>query len=82
MDDDLDLIHYIISRDTSLAGSVPELPTHIMRSQSLSNIPREMGSLPSLHPPSSCHIHENYASNPDFSVTLGSPPPYRQVIII
>lgn len=52
----------------------------MMRSQSLSHIPRELGSLPSLHHASSLHVlHENYVSTPDVSATLGSPPPYCQV---
>ena len=74
----MDLIHSIISRETSLEGSPPDI--QMIRSQSLSHIPRELGSLPSLHHASSLHVlHENYASNPDFSISLGSPPPYRQV---
>lgn len=77
-EDDLDLIHSIISRD-SLDNS-PELSSQ-MRSQSLSHIPRELqGSMPVLHHASSMHVlHETYASNPDFSAALGSPPPYRQI---
>ena len=77
-EDDLDLIHSIISRD-SLDNS-PELASQ-MRSQSLSHIPRELqGSMPVLHHASSMHVlHETYASNPDFSAALGSPPPYRQL---
>lgn len=77
-EDELDLIHSIISRETSLEGSPPDI--QMIRSQSLSHIPRELGSLPSLHHASSLHVlHENYASNPDFSISLGSPPPYRQI---
>lgn len=77
-EDDLDLIHSIISRDQSLDESSPDL-TRNMRSQSFSHIPLELQrSMPSLHQPGSMHVlHENYASNPNLS-TLASPPAYHQ----
>ena len=76
-EDDLDLIHSIISREQSL-DNVADLHSK-MRSQSLSRIPQDLGrSMPSLHQVGSMHIlHENYTSNPDFT-TLGSPPAYHQ----
>ena len=79
-EDDLDLIQSIISRETSINDSPPDLQSQMMRSQSLSHIPRELGSLPSLHHASSLHVlHENYVSTPDVSVALDSPSQYRHV---
>lgn len=75
----MDLIQSIISRETSLEGSPPDM--QMIRSQSLSHIPSQLGSLPSLHHASSLHVlQENYASTPDFTATtLRSPPPYGQI---
>ncbi|XP_019850041.1 PREDICTED: uncharacterized protein LOC100639981 [Amphimedon queenslandica] len=79
-EDDLDLIQSIISRETSITDSPPpsnNLQSQLIRSHSLSHIPHELGSLPSLHHASSLHVlHENYTSTPDVTMGLGSPPPY------
>ena len=79
-EEDLDLIHSIISREQSLDNvNVGPDPQSRMRAQSLSRIPPDLGrSMPSLHQVSSMHIlHENYASNPNLT-TLESPPGYHQ----